>query len=75
MWNGTFFERSDLLTHELTIDLCHFLDDCHSIPLNLETHTIFYPDSPDDLRMDIFQMGISLQGLLDRRRIRDHVPN
>jgi CxC2 like cysteine cluster associated with KDZ transposases len=48
MWNGTFFERSDLLTHELTIDLCHFPDDCHSIPLNLETHTIFYPDSPDE---------------------------
>ena len=41
-------ERSDLLTHQLTIDLCHFLDDCPSIPLNSETHTIFDPDSPDE---------------------------
>ena len=48
MWNGTFFEMSDLLTHQLTIDLCHFPDDCHSIPLNSETHTIFDPESPDE---------------------------
>jgi len=32
MWNGTFFQRSDLLTHQLTINLCHDLNDCPPFP-------------------------------------------
>src|ERR1700683_3035881 len=37
MWNGRFFEQSDLLTHGLSLDLCHYPDDCPSTPLNVET--------------------------------------
>ena len=48
MWNGTFFERSDLLTHQLTIDLCHYPDDCPSIPPNVETQMVFDPDMSDE---------------------------
>jgi hypothetical protein len=36
MWNSHFFERSDILTHQLTLDLCHYSDDCPSISLNIE---------------------------------------
>ena len=36
MWNGRFFERSELLTHELTLDLCHDLGDCPTLPFNVE---------------------------------------
>ena len=32
MWNGRFFERSDLLARELSLDLIHFPDDCPSVP-------------------------------------------
>lgn len=45
MWNGTFFERSDLLEHKLTIDLCHYPDDCPSIP---ESQVTFDPDISDE---------------------------
>jgi hypothetical protein len=36
-WNGNFFEKSDLLTHRLPLDLCHYPDACPLIPLNYET--------------------------------------
>ena len=48
MWNGNFFERSDLLTHRLTIDLCHYPDECPSIPPNTETPMVFDPDFSDE---------------------------
>src|SRR5258706_9142693 len=31
MWNGSFFERSELLTHELILDLCHDPGDCPTL--------------------------------------------
>ncbi|KIM76566.1 hypothetical protein PILCRDRAFT_42114, partial [Piloderma croceum F 1598] len=31
MWNGHFFERSDILTHDLTLNLFHFPDNCPSM--------------------------------------------
>jgi hypothetical protein len=34
MWNGCFFERSDILAHDLTLNLLHYPDHCPSIPLN-----------------------------------------
>src|SRR5882762_2172887 len=34
MWNGNFFERSELLTRELTLNLCHSPDDCPSVPFH-----------------------------------------
>ena len=36
MWNGRFFEQSDLLTHGLTLDLRHYPDNCPSIDHNTE---------------------------------------
>jgi hypothetical protein len=48
MWNGRFFERSDLLTQELCLDLCHYPDDCPSIPLSPETQMMFELDISDD---------------------------
>jgi len=36
MWNGCFFEQSDLLTHGLILDLCHYLGNCPSIHHNTE---------------------------------------
>jgi hypothetical protein len=47
-WNGKCFERSDLLTHWLTIDLCHYPDDCPSTPPNAETQMMFDPDMSDE---------------------------
>jgi hypothetical protein len=38
MWNGRFFERSDLLTSRLTLDLRHYPDDC---PSNAEAQMMF----------------------------------
>jgi hypothetical protein len=34
MWNGCFFEQSDLLVRELMLNLVHFLDDCPSMSLH-----------------------------------------
>jgi CxC2 like cysteine cluster associated with KDZ transposases len=48
MWNGKCFERSDLLTHWLTIDLCHYPDDCPSTPPNTEMQMMFDPDMSDE---------------------------
>jgi hypothetical protein len=36
MWNGRFFEPSDLLVRELTLNLVHFPDDCPSVSLHTE---------------------------------------
>jgi hypothetical protein len=48
MWNGNNFERLDLLTQELIIDLAHYPDDCPSIPSNEETQMMNDPDDSDD---------------------------
>src|ERR1700733_337953 len=48
MWNGNYFERSDVLTHELIIDLAHFPDDCSSILSNDETQMTNDLDDSDD---------------------------
>ena len=45
MWNGTFFERSDLLEQKHIINLCHYPDDCPSIP---ENQMMFDPDVSDE---------------------------
>jgi CxC2 like cysteine cluster associated with KDZ transposases len=37
MWNGHYFEHSDLLTHGLTLDLCHYPDHCPSVQHTTET--------------------------------------
>jgi hypothetical protein len=47
MWNGKFFERSNLLVHGLTLDLRHYLDDCPSTQLTTETDTLFDLDLSD----------------------------
>jgi len=47
MWNGRFFEQSDLLTRGLCLDLCHYPDDCLSIPLSAETQMMFDLDISD----------------------------
>jgi len=47
MWNGCFFERSDLLTNQFTLDLCHYPDDCPTIPLNVDMQTMHDPCSSD----------------------------
>ena len=47
MWNGCFFEQSDLLTHGLCLDLCHYPDDCPSIPLSAEAQMMFDLDISD----------------------------
>jgi CxC2 like cysteine cluster associated with KDZ transposases len=46
-WNGHFFEKSDLLAQQLTLDLCHYPDDCPSDPLNVETPMMFEADISD----------------------------
>jgi len=48
MWNGTFFQRSDLLTHQLTINLCHDPNDCPSISPTVRTQGVFDPDISDE---------------------------
>src|ERR1700683_2112365 len=52
MWNGHFFEPSDLLAQGLCLDLCHHLDDCPSILLSTETHMMF--------ELDLFNEGEEL---------------
>jgi CxC2 like cysteine cluster associated with KDZ transposases len=47
MWNGRFFERSDLLTRGLCLNLCHYPDDCPCLPLNAETQAMFDLDTFD----------------------------
>jgi hypothetical protein len=47
MWNGTFFEQSDLLKHQLTIDLCHYPNNCPSIP---ESQMTFDHDISDETK-------------------------
>jgi hypothetical protein len=54
MWNGRFFERSDLLTHALLLDLRHYPDTCPSIP-PAETQMLFnlnLSDEDDDFTND-----------------------
>jgi hypothetical protein len=41
MWNGRFFERSDLLSDSLSLDLSHYPDNCPSISLSTETEMLF----------------------------------
>jgi hypothetical protein len=48
MWNRRFFERSYLLTQELCLDLCHYPDDCPSIPLSPEAQMMFELDLSDN---------------------------
>ena len=43
MWNGQFFQKSNILQGRLTIHLPHHPDSCSSIPLNVEV------DNPSDL--------------------------
>ena len=40
VWNGQFFEQSDLLSCHLTLDLLHYLDNCPSSPHLTESRTI-----------------------------------
>lgn len=47
-WNGCFFEKSDLLTKHLTLDLRHYPDDCPSILVDDETQMMFDLDISDD---------------------------
>ena len=48
MWNGQFFEWSDLLVHRLTLDLRHYLDDCPFTQLTTETDMLFDLDLSDN---------------------------
>ena len=48
MWNGRFFERSDILAHDLTLNLCHYPDDCPSIPLDTDSQTPFDTEISDE---------------------------
>jgi len=41
MWNGHCFERSDILAHDLTLNLFHYPDDCPSIPPNTDSQLPF----------------------------------
>jgi hypothetical protein len=48
MWNGHFFDQSDLLTRELTLDLRHYPDNCPSIQTSAETDIPFDLDLSDE---------------------------
>jgi len=48
MWNGRFFERSDILAHDLTLNLFHYPDDCPSIPLNTDSQILFEQEVSDE---------------------------
>ena len=37
MWNGCFFERTDLLTRALSLDLRHYPDDCPASSISTDT--------------------------------------
>jgi CxC2 like cysteine cluster associated with KDZ transposases len=47
MWNGHFFEQSDILTHALCLDLSHYPEDCPSIMTGTETQMFFNLDPSD----------------------------
>jgi hypothetical protein len=47
MWNGRFFEPSDLLMHTLSLDLHHYLDDC-LIPTSTEAQMMSDLDISDE---------------------------
>jgi hypothetical protein len=46
-WNGQFFEKSDLLTNHLILDLHHYPDDCPSI-VDVETQMMWNLDISDE---------------------------
>jgi hypothetical protein len=48
MWNGRFFQESDLLTRNLTMDLTHYPDDCPSIPSYNDTEIMNDLDNSDE---------------------------
>ena len=48
MWNEHFFERSDILAHDLTLNLSHYPDDCPSIPLDTDGQTLFDTEVSDE---------------------------
>jgi len=48
MWNGHFFEQSEILTHQLTLNLCHYPDDCPTLPLNDEMQMMHDLDISND---------------------------
>jgi hypothetical protein len=48
MWNGRYFERSDILAHDLTLNLFHYPDDCPSIPLNTDSQIPFDQEVSDE---------------------------
>ena len=50
MWNGRFFEQSNLLTNGLTLDLRHYPDNCPSIHHNTEIDppTVDLSDESDE---------------------------
>jgi CxC2 like cysteine cluster associated with KDZ transposases len=50
IWNGNFFDKLDLLTHGLAIDLCHYPDNCPSMQHNTETNpsTLDLSDGSDE---------------------------
>ena len=37
IWNGRFFEKSNLFQHQLTLDLCHHPNSCPPVPPNVNT--------------------------------------
>jgi hypothetical protein len=47
MWNGAFFERLDILMHELTLELHHYPNNCPSFQPNAESQMIFEDISDD----------------------------
>ena len=48
MWNGHFFERSDLLTRSLLLDLCHYPDDCPTVRSGTDTDIPFNLNLSDE---------------------------
>src|SRR5882762_3253270 len=48
MWNGCFFEWSEVLTQQLALDLCHYPDDCPTISLNVEMQLMHDLDISDE---------------------------
>jgi len=47
MWNGRCFERSDILAHDLTLNLFHYPDDCPSILPNTDSQLPFDQEVSD----------------------------
>jgi hypothetical protein len=48
MWNGYFFERSDILAHDLTLNLRHYPDNCPSDSLDTDAQTGFGTEDSDE---------------------------